>query len=419
MQENESRLIIVNVNNQKSIKKEAKRVDLLKKLYIKIIFFISFFYLLCLIMSYSFYYKNLKKLKNSNSNSNLKENNLFNKKWILQIQKEFLLKGRININDYENKIKFIKNNNSYIENQKNIIHIGFTLDPGFILQTMITITSIMATQNKETKIIFHLGVINNFKVEEMLKIYELRTKINNLTEFNFYYLKGAMKKMKNFHPKGEACPGKFELPELLPDNIEKLLIFDAGDVLVLRDLTELYNYNMEGYWAIGPPEPQGIPLNSNYNISKYLNIGSILLNVKELKHNHFWDYYTSNRNLKLKGAKDQALFNILVPDNKKNYFPIRLGGICIFKNDREYDKMIFNDFGIKNWLISNLGNSFPENPKNFYIYAIHHFNSLFIHQFSDKWNSGSGLSIYRNLNKYYIKLAGIWNELCKLEPGYC
>ena len=57
-----------------------------------------------------------------------------------------------------------------------------------------------------------------------------------LTEFNFYYLKGAMKKMKNFHEKGEACPGKFELPQLLPDSVEKILLFDAGDLIVLKDL---------------------------------------------------------------------------------------------------------------------------------------------------------------------------------------
>ena len=236
------------------------------------------------------------------------------------MQNKFLKTGQININEYEKQIYCIKQNYSNFENKNNIIHIGFTLDPMYILQTMITIASIMETQNKETKIIFHLGVVKNFTVREMLKIYQLRKKINNLTEFNFYYLKGAMKKMNNFHIKGEACPGKFELPELLPDNIDKILIFDAGDVLVLRDLTELYNYNMEGYWALGPPEPQGIALNSNYNISKYLNIGSILLNIKELKKHHFWDYYTSKRYLKLLGAKDQALFNILVPDNKKIIF---------------------------------------------------------------------------------------------------
>jgi lipopolysaccharide biosynthesis glycosyltransferase len=54
-----------------------------------------------------------------------------------------------------------------------------------------------------------------------------------------------MKKMKNFHIKGEACPGKFELPQLLPDNIEKILLFDGGDVIILKDLNKLYNYNMK------------------------------------------------------------------------------------------------------------------------------------------------------------------------------
>ena len=39
-----------------------------------------------------------------------------------------------------------------------VINIGFTLDPGYILQTMLTISSIMATQNKLTKIVFHFGV---------------------------------------------------------------------------------------------------------------------------------------------------------------------------------------------------------------------------------------------------------------------
>ena len=307
-----------------------------------------------------------------------------------------------------------------IKKIKNIIHIGFTLDPEYILQTMLTITSIMATQDKTTKIIFHLGVIKNFTAQKMIKMYKLKEKINNLTEFNFYYLKGAMSKMKKFHSKGEACPGKFELPELLPDNIDKLIIFDAGDVLVFRDLSELYNYDMKEYWVLGTPEPVGISLSSKYyNITKYLNIGSILLNVKELKKNKFWDIYTKNKGLKLIGAPDQALFNILVPDNKKNYFPFRFGGITPFKNDKSFDKYIFNDFGIRKWISSNLSNSLPEKPKNQNNFVVQLYNSVFIHQFSDKWNKGSGLSIYRNLAKYFINLAGIWDEICKIEPGYC
>lgn len=366
------------------------------------------FIILLLIIIYTYFF-----------NFNAFKSKFIDKKiFINKIQEKFLINGKVNINDIENELNSQKNSN--LEKDNCTINIGFTLDPGYILQTMITITSIMATQYKTTKIIFHLGVINNFSAKQMLKIYELKKKINNLTEFNFYYLKGAMEKMKNFHSKGEACPGKFELPDLLPNNIDKLLIFDAGDVLVFRDLTELYNYNMEDNWALGTPEPAGIKLLSNdYNLTKYLNIGSILLNIKELKKNHFWDIYTKNRNIKLLGAPDQALFNILIPDNKKKYFPFRFGGICPFKNDKDFDKLYFNDMGISNWLMSELGNTLPENKKNQINFVVQLFNPVFIHQFSDKWKDGSGLSIYRNIVKYYIHLAGIWNELCQLEQGYC
>ena len=226
--------------------------------------------------------------------------------------------------------------------------------------------------------------------------------------------------MKNFHKKGEACPGKFELPELLPDNVERLLLFDAGDVLIFRDLTELYNYNMKDYWVLGTPEPFGIYLNyKKYNLTKYLNIGSILLNVKKLKENNFWNVYTKNRYLKMKGKPDQTLFNIVVPDNKKDYFPLRFGGLTPFINDRDSDKLKFHDNSFEKWLNSPFSKSFPENPNNLFKFNAQLYNSTFIHQWNGKWASGRGLSIYRNLAKYFIKLAGIWDDICKIKPGYC
>ena len=167
---------------------------------------------------------------------------MYNEQFILYCKKEFILKGKININKIEDNF-FIKNKNLNNETINNLINIGFTLDPEYILETILTITSIISTQYNTTKIVFHLGVIRNFTIENMLKIYNLRKRVNNLTEFNFYNLSDSMEKMKNFHPKGEACPGKFELPKLLSDDVERLLIFDAGDLIVFRDLSELYNYN--------------------------------------------------------------------------------------------------------------------------------------------------------------------------------
>ena len=345
--------------------------------------------------------------------------NIKKKNFINEIGKIYEAFSKVNINEIDNKIH--KNTDLNITKIKSIINIGFTLDNNYVLETMLTVASIMSTQLSTTKIQFHFGVINNFSPENMYKIYELRNKINNLTEFNFYFLNETIIKMKNFHPKGPACPGKFELPIHLSDNIKRLLIFDAGDVLVLRDLTELYNYEMGHYWALGVAEP--IIINSfmkvKYNITKYINIGSILLDVQKFKENKFWDYYTKNKNLEITGAPDQTLFNILLNDNNKNYLPFRFGGYILFKKDENFDKFHLIDYGFNDFFNSNLSSTLPENPKSQKGILLNFLNPRFIHQFYGKWAKGEGLSIYRILAKYFILKSGISKELCKKKPGYC
>ena len=123
--------------------------------------------------------------------------------------------------------------------------------------------------------------------------------------------------------------------------------------------------------------------------------------------------------MKITGVQDQTLFNIIVPDDKKDFFPFRFGGISPFSSDNNSDKLKYNEYGINNFLLNETGKNFPENPKIKDMYVIQLFNPVFIHQFKNKWFNGSGLSIYRNVVKYFIKLAGIWDELCKKKPGYC
>ena len=343
-------------------------------------------------------------------------NNYINMQMIYQINRIFKKFNKININDIYNKYHPIKTYKKEIIKSK--IDIEFTLDPNYILETMLTVSSIMASQKNTTKIVFHFGVIRNFNAQNMLKIYSLKKKINNLTEFNFYYLKDAMKKMKNFHKKGEACPGKFELPQLLPDNVKKILLFDAGDIIIFKDLTELYNYDMKNYWVLGLPEPIGIKYIKKYNSTKYLNIGSLIINVTEFKINKIWDKYTRNRNLHIGGAPDQTLLNIVIPDDKKDFFPFRLGVFSIFRKDNSFEIKVYDDVGLKSWLASKL-NTLPDNPKTISEYFSLYNNSIFIHQFAGKWFRGEGLSKCRKAVKYYMKLAGIWKELCLKKPGYC
>lgn len=335
-----------------------------------------------------------------------------------EISKTYRNLNKVNINEIDNKIN--KKSDFFGDKIKSTINIGFTLDKNFILETMLTVASIMATQEKSTKIRFHFGVTNQFNPEKMIQIYKLRNKINNLTEFNFYYLKDSVTKMKNFHPKGEACPGKFELPMLLPDDVERLIIFDAGDLLVLRDLTDLYNYNMSNFWVLGTPEPSIIKfMITKYNKTKYVNIGSILLDVKKFKENNIWINFVNHRNLTIEGQPDQTLFNIIIPDSKKNYLPFKFGGFCFFLNDKNYDSFTFYDFGLKDWLNSNLSNYLPQKPSSIIGIILNLYNPIYIHQFHGKWEKGDGLTIYRLLAKYFIDLAGINEDICKKKPGYC
>lgn len=399
MEEN-ANLKIINFNLIDNQNIRYKLINLILFILFIIFMFIIFFY----IMNY---------LKDNLEISKLS-------KFELEIQDIFSKKGKVNLNEIE--FNYMNGRHfPFKKNIKSIVHIGFTLDPGYILKTMITISSIMSTQFKTTKIVFHFGVVGDFGVKDMLKIYELRNKINNSTEFNFYYLKESIEKMKYFHPDGVACPGKFELPELLPDNVNRLIIFDAGDVLILRDLSEFFNFNMSNYWVLGTPEPNGLYSIKEFNLSKYINIGSILIDVKETKKNKIWNNYVKNRYLIKDNITkpDQTLYNIIIPDNRKNFFPFRFGGLVPFESDINSDNLNFVQYGYENWLNSSLANSLPENPKNIFNYTVQIYNPVFIHAFAGKWYIGKGLSIYRNLAKYFIILAGIYEEVCKKISGYC
>jgi len=76
--------------------------------------------------------------------------NTGNKQMKDEINLIFKKLNKININDiYE---KFYPSNKNKNETIKSEINIEFTLDPNYILETMLTITSIMASQENTTKI---------------------------------------------------------------------------------------------------------------------------------------------------------------------------------------------------------------------------------------------------------------------------
>ena len=87
------------------------------------------------------------------------------------------------------------------------------------------IYSIIDSQNPETKLRFHFAVVLSFNVEHMLKIYSLRERIREDVEFNFYNAKKAEIDLRNANTKGPGAVAKLLLPNLLPKNVDKLILY--------------------------------------------------------------------------------------------------------------------------------------------------------------------------------------------------
>ena len=361
-----------------------------------------------------------QNLENNNQTLNNKPENEFKESLINEINKIYKKNGVVNINKIESNIKGGRQWNIN-KNKTYEINIGFTMDPGFVLQTMLTLASIMDSQKASTKIKFHFGVVNGFNAENMLKVYSLRKKIRDDVEFIFYNAQKVENELKGLNPKGAGPAAKLLLPHLLSDDIDKLILFDAGDLLVLRDLTEMYNWDIGDNLYLGTPDP-GVgkfAKISNRKCDVYINTGHFVLNIKKIKSENMYDKFLKYKDVYNNKFADQDLLNDIAQD-KIGYIPVKFGIFASHSKDERYDSLQNgNEFEFYQMNEKNFKNKFsfiPNNSDEFYKQSC---NPVVIHQWNGKWSMGDGLSIYRRLAQYYIRYAGIWDELCSLSPGYC
>lgn len=253
-----------------------------------------------------------------------------------QLQKKvyeiFSRKGSVNINIIEEEIKKIKNKLDL--NIADEMNIGFQIDHNYTLPAMITIASIMDSQNKNTYIRFHFAVVLDFTILDMIKIYSLRKKINNNTEFNFYNASKVEKDLNGLNIKGAGAVAKLLLPQLLPDDVKKLLVFDTGDLLVLRDIREQYNWDMKDFLYVGVPGGKlgRKSLITNQIYENYINIGSFLINVTKVKSENMYEKFVRYKNFYHSHIGDQDLLND-ISMGKVGMYPIKFGFTSPFIND--------------------------------------------------------------------------------------
>ena len=332
---------------------------------------------------------------------------------IKKINETYEKQGFVNINRIESTIPrgrlWIK-----LPNNSSEINVGAAFDENYIFLSMMTIASIMDSQKLETKIRFHFAVVDGFSVESMLKIYLLRERIREDVEFNFYNAKKVETQLKGLHHKGNAVCARLLLPELLPDDVERLIMFDTGDVLILRDLTEMYKWNMNEKMYVGALDCGYMKYGkiSGKQLNIYINAGNYLIDIKKVKSEKMYNQFVKFKNAYMNSyIPDQNLLND-VAYGKIGYMPMKFGIISPFGTDYKSDKPPYNTeynfFGRGGY-----EEKYPFLPKNQNEMNLQAYNPVVIHQWNGKWINGEGLSIYRRIAQNYLKISGIWNEACQ------
>jgi lipopolysaccharide biosynthesis glycosyltransferase len=150
----------------------------------------------------------------------------------------------------------------------------------------------------------------------------------------------------------------------------------------------------------------------------YINTGCYLVDIKKAKSEKIYEKIVKNKSLyKPSPLIDQDLLND-VAYGKIGYLPIRFGLKAPFTDDKISDSPPYRT-NYNNILEKAKYKEKYNLPKNRFEMNSQALNPVVIHQWNGKWICGRGLSIYRRIVQNYIRIAGIWDEICPVFPGVC
>ena len=163
----------------------------------------------------------------------------------------------------------------------NNINVCFITDESYAMPTGVAIQSLIENAGKESKYNIYVIAVNLDKksIKYLKKLQTNKCKIIIKQTENIYDDINAK------HPHvSKAALLKFDLPNIL-SNLDKVLYLD-GDILVLNDLSELYNTDLNNKYAAVVPDMAGM-LYGNYHVKlgfcKYFNSGVMVLNLRKMR----------------------------------------------------------------------------------------------------------------------------------------
>ena len=281
-----------------------------------------------------------------------KINNIFEFK--IKRESLFLIKSKIlrdindnniNFKNYSNLIEYIT---SLPDPKLNYISVALSTNNKYISLAYVCMTSVLYSKNAYTYLIFYLLIPKHFNQKNI-------DFLQNLYD-QYDYFNITFKEIDNRYNKAfvsryitKEAYFRFSLGELIP-HLNKIIYLD-NDVIVFKDLTNLYNMNFNEKMFLGQPT-------NTYNESKTIfyriNSGIMLLNLKKMREMNVEKIILNSINKREKyDYHDQSLINKyfkdyigdIPPENHAR--PYNISTSLMFNN--KSGKLYNNDYFLFSW----------------------------------------------------------------------
>ena len=199
----------------------------------------------------------------------------------------------------------------YSKGEGTPIPVVFISDDGYAIPTGVAITSLLCNKNPET--CYAITVLGRSLSEENVRM--LSALSTDVTVMPCDTARVGAYSNTHLYV-SDAALLKFDIPQLLPQ-YDKVLYLD-GDILVLGDLTALYETDVGEHYAAVAKDLLGTHFDfpKRTGVSSYFNSGVLLLNIEKMrKENMTARLFETKANETWNGLMDQNTFNVTFAEN--------------------------------------------------------------------------------------------------------
>lgn len=214
------------------------------------------------------------------------------------------------------------------------VPIAMAMDEGYLYPTIVSITSIMENSNYKTKYDFYVMHPRELSESSKSKLKTLQEKYENCN-INLINMGNKYKDADCSYRGHITTPAyyRLSLSDLLPE-LDKIIWLD-GDTLIFKDLREMLDIDMEGYYYKGflDCEVNGAKM-FGINNDHYICSGVMVVNLKELRKDNatekFKKFIKENNHRLVQ--HDQTVINVVCYE-KTGILPAKFGIWNCFSQD--------------------------------------------------------------------------------------